>query len=231
MADRTDRDEPAERPDTDAPITDLGDGVYDLTLTTDPARYRAYLFDWDRPTLVDCGLPETSETLLDRLETVDIAPERLVITHAHPDHDGGFDAVVDRYEPTTWVPEESTLTAEHDPDHRYGHEDAVGPFTAVHVPGHDVDNYALVAPNRDLAVMGDAVLGADWRGLPPGYFVLVEGIYSNDLVAAERNLERLQQYPFDVGLVFHGSSVLNDARGKLDEFIDFPNKGEWDDPE
>jgi len=76
--------------------------------------------------------------------------------------------------------------------------------------------------------MGDAVLGADWRGLPPGYFVLVEGIYSNDLVAAERNLERLQQYPFDVGLVFHGSSVFDDARGKLDDFVDFPNKGEWD---
>ena len=222
-------DPPTGRPDTDAPITDLGNGVYDLTLTEEPARYRAYLFDWEVPTLVDCGLETTTETLLDRLETLGIAPERLVITHAHPDHDGGFDAVVERYDPTTWVPEESTLEADNEPDRRYAHEDAVGPFTAVHVPGHCADNYALVAPDRDLAVMGDAMLGADWRGLPAGYFVLVEGIYSKDLTAAERNLERLQAYEFDTGLVFHGSSVFEDARKKLDAFVDFPNKGEWDD--
>lgn len=219
----------ADRPDTDAPVTDLGDDVYDLTLTREPARYRAYLFDWDRPTLVDCGLAATSKTLLDRIETLGVEPEQLVLTHAHPDHDGGFDAVVERFDPTTWVPEESALDANHDPDRRYSHDDAVGPFTAVHIPGHCVDNYALVASERGLAVMGDAVLGADWRGLPAGYFVLVEGIYSNDLVAAERNLERLQNYDFEVGLVFHGSSVFADARRKLDAFVDFPNKGEWDD--
>ncbi|MDS0261082.1 MBL fold metallo-hydrolase [Haloarcula sp. S1CR25-12] len=231
MTDSEDHASRRGRPDTVKPVTELGDGVYDLTLTVEPARYRAYLFDWDRPTLVDCGLPETSETLIDRIERVGIEPERLIVTHAHPDHDGGFDAVVDRYDTTTWVPEESTLAADNDPDHRYSHDDTVGPFTAVHVPGHSVDNYALVAPDRDLAVMGDAVLGADWRGLPAGYFVLVEGIYSDDLVAAERNLERLQQYAFDVGLVFHGSSVFEDARGKLDDFVDFPNKGDWDDPD
>lgn len=222
-------DHTSSRPDTDAPVTEVADDVYDLTLTREPARYRAYLFDWDRPTLVDCGLQETSQTLLDRLETVGIAPERLVLTHAHPDHDGGFDAVVDRYDPTTWVPRESTLATAHEPENRYGHEDAVGPFRAVHVPGHAADNYALVARHHDLAVLGDAVLGADWRGLPPGYFVLVEGLYSNDLVAAERNLERLQAYDFAVGLVFHGSSVFEGARKKLDDFVDFPNKGEWDD--
>jgi glyoxylase-like metal-dependent hydrolase (beta-lactamase superfamily II) len=214
-----------DRPNTADPITDLGNGVYDLTLTQEPARYRAYLFDWDVPTLVDCGLEQTSETLLDRIGTLDIAPERLVITHAHPDHDGGFDAVVDKYDPTTWVPVESTLEAAHEPDCRYSHEETVGPFTAVHVPGHCEDNYALLAPDRDIAVMGDAMLGADWRG----YFVLVEGIYSNDLVAAERNLERLQDYQFDTGLVFHGSSVFENAREKLDAFVDFPNKGTWDD--
>lgn len=223
------RESPSDRPNTDDAITDLGNGVYDLTLTEEPARYRAYIFDWDVPTLVDCGLEETSETLLDRIETLGVAPDRLVITHAHPDHDGGFDAVVDRYAPTTWVPAESTLEATREPDHRYSHEDTVGPFTVVHVPGHCEDNYALVAPDRDIAVMGDAMLGADWRGLPPGYFVLVEAIYSNDLVAAERNLERLQNYQFDTGLVFHGSSVFEDARGKLDAFVDFPNKGNWND--
>lgn len=216
-------------PDTAAPITEVAADVYDLTLAQEPARYRAFLFDWDRPTLVDTGLAETSETLLDRLDTVGIAPERLVLTHADHDHVGGFDAVVDRYDPETYVPEQSKLETSHEPDHRYGHEETVGPFTAVHVPGHCVDNYALVAAEAPVAVLGDAMIGADWRGLPSGYFVLVEAIYSDDLVAAERNAERLQAYDFDTGLVFHGASVFEDAREKLDAFLDFPNKGNWDD--
>lgn len=216
------------RPDTTAPVTEVQPGVYDLTLTRAPARYRAFLFDWDEPTLVDCGPAESDATLLERLATLGIAPERLILTHADHDHVGGFDAVVDRYDPITWVPAESTLATDAGPDRRYEHGATVGPFTAVHVPGHTADTYALVAPDRDLAVMGDAMIGADWRGLPAGYFVLVEAIYSDDLVAAERNAERLQDYDFETGLVFHGSSVFADARAKLDAFLDFPNKGSWD---
>jgi len=215
-------------PDTTAPITEVADGVYDLTLAQNPARYRAFLFDWDVPTLVDCGLSTTSETLLARLDALGISPERLVITHADHDHVGGFDAVVDRYAPETYVPVQSTLDTANDPDVCYAHEATVGPFTAVHVPGHCADNYALVASDWPIAVLGDVMIGADWRGLPPNYFVLVEGIYSEDLVAAERNAERLQAYEFDTGLVFHGSSVFENAREKLDAFLDFPNKGSWD---
>lgn len=213
------------RPDTDGPITEIRPDVYDLTLTSDPARYRAFLFDWDRPTLVDCGPEASAQTLLDRIERLGIVPERLVLTHADHDHVGGLDAVVDRYDPTTWVPRESTLPTEQVPDHRYDHETRIGPFTAVHVPGHTADNYALAAPDHDLVVMGDAMIGADWRGLPAGYFVLVEAVYSDDLTLAERSLERLQPYEFDVGLVFHGSSVFAGASRKLDRFLEFPNKG------
>ena len=216
-------------PDTDTPITEIAPDVYDLTLSTEPARYRSFLFDWAVPTLVDTGPSNTSETLLARLDTLGISPDRLVITHADHDHVGGFDAVVDRYDPETFVPNESVLDTAHDADVRYGHETTVGPFTAVHVPGHRDDNYALVASENSLAVLGDAMIGADWRGLPKGYFVMVEAIYSDDLNAAERNAERLQEYEFDVGLVFHGSSVFENAREKLDAFLDFPNKGNWED--
>ncbi|WP_435185776.1 MBL fold metallo-hydrolase [Halobellus sp. EA9] len=206
------------------PITEVAPDVYDLTLETSPARYRAFLFDRGTPTLVDCGLERTADTLLDRLETLGTVPERLVVTHADHDHIGGYDALVERYDLETYVPAESALDVSVPPTGRYGHEDAVGPFTAVHVPGHTDDNYALVDETRGLAVMGDAVIGADWRGLPAGYFVLVEGIYSDDLRAAERNLERLVEYEFDVGLVYHGSSVTEDADEKLRAFVDFPNK-------
>jgi glyoxylase-like metal-dependent hydrolase (beta-lactamase superfamily II) len=210
------------------PITTIAPDVYDLTLEIGEGRYRAFVFDGPTPTLVDCGLERTRETLIERLETLDIEPEILIITHVDHDHVGGFDVVVENYDPVTYVPLQSTLQNEEKVDHRYDHGDEVGPFEAVHVPGHSHDNYALVHMDRPIAVMGDAMLGADWRGLPAGYFVLVEGAYSNDLRAAERNLERLQEYEFDIGLVFHGSSVLENARDKLDLFVDFPyRQGNW----
>lgn len=209
-------------------ITEVAPDVYDLTLEDGDARYRAFLVDGEAPTLVDCGFERTTDALFDRLSTLGATPERLAVTHVHPDHTGGYDAVVDRYDPVTYVPAESTHDFTNPPDHRYEHGDAVGPFEAVHVPGHTADNYALVDKSRGVAVMGDAAIGADWRGLPAGYFVLAAGIYSNDLRAAERNLERLQDYDFDVGLVSHGSHVREDARETLDAFIDFPGKpGEW----
>jgi len=215
-------------PETTDPITEVAPDVYDLTLSREPARYRSFVFDWDVPTLVDTGPSDTSEILLDRLESIGVIPERLILTHGDHDHVGGFDAVVDEYNPETVVPVQTSLDTNYEPDIRYEHENRIGPFTAVHIPGHCADNYALVADERPIAVLGDAMIGADWRGLPAGYFIMVEAIYSDDLIAAERNVERLQEYEFDTGLVFHGSSVFENAREKIDSFVDFPNKGTWD---
>jgi Predicted hydrolase (metallo-beta-lactamase superfamily) len=217
-----------EHRNTTAPITEVAPDVYDLTLTTDPARYRSYLFDWDTPTLIDTGPEEASQILIERLESVGIAPERLLLTHTDHDHVGGYDAVVDTYSPETYVPAESNLQTSYSADYRFEHEDMVGPFTAVHIPGHTEDNYAFVAAENSIAVLGDAMIGADWRGLPAGHLIMVEAIYSDDLIVAERNVERLQEYDFDIGLVFHGSSVFSNARTKIDSFLDFPNKGSWE---
>lgn len=95
---------------------------------------------------------------------------------------------------------------------------------AVHVPGHEPDNHVLIDEQTGDAVMGDAVSGADQHGLPAGYFHLPPAAYSADLNEAERNLGRLLDYEFEVGLVFHGSSVTEDAREKLDRYVNFPGK-------
>lgn len=214
-------------PDTANQITEIASDVYDLTLSSDPARYRSFLFDWDVPTLIDTGPSNTSSVLLDRIDSLGIEPERLVLTHTDHDHIGGFDAVVGEYTPETYIPAQSELQTKYEADNRYEHEALIGPFTAVHIPGHCEDNYALIATERSIAVLGDALIGADWRGLPAGHFVMVEAIYSDDLIAAERNAERLLDYEFDIGLVFHGSSVFNRARKKIDSFLNFPNKKSW----
>ena len=204
--------------------TEILPDVYDITLSEGNGRYRAFLVDGDTPTLVDCGLADTADALAAGIDEVGTTPERLVVTHGDPDHIGGLDGVVERYGVETFVPEQADVDTEHGPDHRYGAGDDIGDFEAVHVPGHTDDNHVLVDEGNDFAIMGDAVFGSDCRGLPTGYFVLPTAFYSVDLAAADESLERLLSYEFDAGLVYHGSSVLENATAKLDAFVNFENK-------
>jgi hydroxyacylglutathione hydrolase len=198
--------------------TEPHEGVYDITcVQRETSRIRAFLFA--DGTLVDCGLPDTTEALLDGIDVTSVEPERLVITHADGDHAGGFDAVVRDYWVETYVPEGADLDTEFEPDHRYGDGDEIGPFEAVHVPGHRDHQHALINEEDGIAVLADAVSGADQRGLPKGYFHLPPGVYTDDLNRAEESLERLLEYDFDVGLVYHGSSVLSGASDKLDDYV------------
>lgn len=198
--------------------------VYDVTLQDDgSARYRAFLVDADVPTLVDTGLPNTTDALFEAFEDIGVEPERVVITHGDVDHVGGLEAVTERYDVETYVPEgmdvDDALVDERFAD---GHE--IGPFEAVHVPGHTPHHHALVDEANDRAVLGDAVFGSDARGLPEGYFVLPPAFYTEDLAQADESLERLLDYEFEAGLVYHGSSVLSGARDKLESFVEFAGK-------
>ena len=198
--------------------TELLDGVYDVTCAnTETGRIRAFLFA--DGTLVDSGLPGTTDALIEGIEATGIEPKRLVVTHADRDHVGGFDALVRELWLETYVPEGATIDSEYDPDHRYGDGDEVGPFEAVHVPGHRDSQHALVDEDGGVAVMADAVSGADQRGLPAGYFHLPPAVYTDDLEQAEASLERLTEFEFDAGLVFHGSSVLSNADEKLEAYV------------
>lgn len=202
--------------------------IYDITCREDPdgKRYRVFLFDGNTPTLFDTGYADTAQTVFAGIEETGVTPERLIITHADADHAGGFDEVVDHYDLTSWVPEQAELDANAAPDHWYGDSEQIGRFTAVHVPGHEPENHVLIDETARVAVMGDAVSGADQRGLPKGYLHLPPAVYSKDLNLAEESLERLLDYDFDTALVFHGSSVLEDAHAKLDAYVNFPGKPE-----
>lgn len=201
--------------------------VYDITVMEgEGRRFRVFLFDGPTPTLVDTGLEATTEALFDGLDEVGVEPERVVVTHGDGDHVGGLAAVVDRFAPDVFVPEQTADEALGgvDPDVRYGHRDTVGDFVTVHTPGHEPDNHALVDESRGVVVAGDALSGSDQRGLPAGYLLLPPAIYSENLNEAEASLTRLLKYEFDAVLVFHGSSVLDDAKTKLDAFVNFPGK-------
>lgn len=205
--------------------TEILPDVYDITIREDAngRRYRAYLDARER-TLFDAGLADRTDALFDGIDATGTAPERLVVTHADPDHVGGFDAVVDRYGVETHVPEQSALETTHAPDHRYGDGDRIAGFEAVHVPGHSRDHHALVDEERGVLVAGDAVSGADLRGFPEGYLLPHAAVYAEDMKRAELNLERLVEYEFDAALVYHGTAVTEDADAVLDRYVNFPGR-------
>ncbi|WP_418279830.1 MBL fold metallo-hydrolase [Halorubrum sp. DTA98] len=206
-------------------ISEIHPDVYDVTVTeSNGGRYRVFLLDGETPTLVDAGFEDTVGTVVDAAAEIGVEPERLVVTHGDGDHVGGFSGLAEAFDVETWVPANCDADLGADPDHRYGDGDDVGRFEAVHVPGHTADSHALVDEEASLAVLGDAVFGADARGLPAGYFVLPTGFYSADLNEADASLERLVDYEFDVGLVFHGESVLEAASEKLDRFVAFDGR-------
>lgn len=206
-------------------VTEIFPQVFDITCREIPGRrYRAFLVDDPIPTLFDTGFAETMDRLFAGIDEIGVEPERLVITHGHADHTEGFDQVVERYGVETWVPEDTHLASTHSPDHRFGDGARIGPFEAVHVPGHAPGNSAFIDEARSLAILGDIVFESSLRGLPAGYPVLPPAIYSDDLNAAEENLERVLPYEFETGLVYHGKSRIENARTKLERFVDFPGK-------
>lgn len=206
-------------------VTEVRDGIYDVTSVRkdDGRRYRSFLVDEEMPTLFDTGLNEGTDTLIEGIDKTGVVPERLVITHADHDHTGGLRAVVDEYDPTIWASEQSDLDGV-EPDRRYDDGNEIGGFEALHLPGHKPDSYAFINEDRDVVISGDVVNGSDQRGLPSGYLVLPPAVYSTDLVGLEENLERLLEYSFDAVLVYHGSSVLDNAKERLDAFVNFPGK-------
>ncbi|MFC7177700.1 MBL fold metallo-hydrolase [Halosegnis marinus] len=145
-------------------VSEPTDGVFDITCTGSGAgRIRAYLTA--DGTLVDTGLPDTTDALLDGIAETGVEVERVVVTHADGDHVGGLAAVVEAHDPEVYLPEGAAVEAAPDDATRYGDGDTVGPFEALHMPGHRDHQHALLAPDDGYAVLADALSGADQRGL------------------------------------------------------------------
>lgn len=216
----------------------LADGVFDIRL-----EYVCVFVLEDRPagstTLVDTGFDRTADYLVSELRDGVGTVDRVVLTHDGGDHYGGLDAVVDAFDPQICAAagEHDLVEAiDHEPDVAFAHGDVLeGDIEVVQVPGHSPCPSALLLRDLGVLISGDVLDGADRRGLPAGYLLAPPETFNHDHAAAERNLATLLEYDFDTVLVFHGSHVLEDAKGKLERFLEFKQHyrqdrlDEWED--
>lgn len=94
----------------------------------------------------------------------------------------------------------------------------IGPLTQVAVPGKSSGEVALHWPERQLLIVGDAVIGN-----PPGRCALLREKVMDDPARLRQSVRTLLDLQFDTLLFGDGVSILHDAKMRLKELVDtFP---------
>jgi glyoxylase-like metal-dependent hydrolase (beta-lactamase superfamily II) len=98
--------------------------------------------------------------------------------------------------------------------------ETVGPFTIVAVPGKSPGEIALHWPERNLLIVGDAVIGN-----PSGHCGLLWEKVMDDPARLKRSVRNLLNLEFHILLCGDGASILYDANKRLKELVDtFPSE-------
>lgn len=199
--------------------TEVTDGVVQQRLAHSKV---VYLSDHD--VLVDTG-PASEWDALGEFLDAQGGPDAVFLSHAHGDHVGNAERVVEEYDPQVYVPanepfEDTDLENASVTEVDHGDELADG-VHVVEVPGHTQGICALHLPGKETLLGTDVLDGSDRRGLPPGYLLPPPGQYNWDSGAAETNLERLLDLDFDTVVVTHGTNVTEDPHLKLDKYLNF----------
>jgi len=188
-------------------------------------------------TLVDTAFDENGEELVETLREEYGTVDRVILTHGDHGHHGGLAHVVDAFDPELAMPADESKLYEHfeeagldiEPDVAYEDGDVLdGNIRVIQVPGHTEATSALLLQDRDLLISGDVLDGSDRGGLPAGYLLPPPALFNDNHRDAELNLYNLLDYDFDTLLVFHGSHVFEDPKGKLDNYLVEREWNEWD---
>ena len=90
----------------------------------------------------------------------------------------------------------------------------IGPVTIVAVPGKSPGEVALHWPERGLLIVGDALIGN-----PPGRCALLREKVMDDPARLRQSVRKLLELDFDTLLVGDGTSILRDAKARLQELV------------
>lgn len=179
--------------------------ISNLARGVDAFTSNAFLVAGTYPTLVDTG---ANFDAVAALEERGIEPERVVLTHTHPDHVGNLEALREAFDPQVlaYDPDAGDRELEDGETVEIGD----GDYEILHTPGHKDDHVCLYAEGPGIVFAGDLVFerGFGRTDLPEGdRATLVESI--NHL--ADRVGPDLRElHPG------HGPSVTDDPRGTIE---------------
>lgn len=200
--------------------TEVAPDVYQQRLAHSKVIYLA-----DEQLLIDTGPESEWEGIQSFIETQG-SIERVFLSHAHGDHIGNIERVVESYDPEVLFPENEPLDdvpLTEDDVTRVSDGESLGDgVEVVEVPGHTAGICAVYLSDHKTLLGTDVLDGSDRRGLPAGYLLPPPGLYNWDSKQAEVNLERLLDLEFDTVVVTHGTNVDEDAHHKLDAYLNFP---------
>ena len=188
-------------------------------------------------TLIDTAFDENGAELVETLTSEYGSVDRVILTHGDHGHHGGLPHVVEAFDPELAMPADESKLYDHldelgidiEPDVAFTHGDLLdGNIRVIQVPGHTEATSALLLEDRDILISGDVLDGADRGGLPAGYLLPPPALFNDSHEDAELNLYTLLEYDFDTLLVFHGSHVFEDPKGKLDDYLVEREWNEWD---
>ena len=113
-----------------------------------------YLVGRERVVIIDPGpqLADHLDGILAALETLNVIPQAIVLTHPHPDHEGGVDWLLNKLS----IP---LLKFEQPFRHESPLELDCGTLQIHHTPGHIHDHISLWWPEHRMLFAGDLVAG------------------------------------------------------------------------
>jgi glyoxylase-like metal-dependent hydrolase (beta-lactamase superfamily II) len=169
------------------------------------------------------GRPDYLPVLERALSQAGCALQELVLTHGHPDHQGGVAAIRERFGPLPVSKLPSDLY-----DAPFGHDDVreIGEgavvrtegatLRAIHTPGHAEDHLCFVLEEEGTLFSGDNVLGIGTTVIPG------QGGSLRDYMAS---LERMLAEAPRAIYPAHGPRI-DDGVAKIREYIDHRNERE-----